>query len=117
MEPSGGSAQAPPQVREGGWRAIGHPSLRLRPDEFRRVELRGVPGEVRYVKSGMGPEEGGHQGALMDRGPVPQEDDGPPEVPQERPEEAHDLCRMIVRGLPPDVEPQVVAPRRDGERR
>jgi len=74
-------AEPPRQVGEIGRGAVGEPALRLRPNKLGRVEFRGVAREVGHLEPRMGGEEAADHRPLVDRGPIPEKDDGPPEVP------------------------------------
>jgi len=97
--------------------AVRQGPLGLRPDELRRVEFGGVAGEPFHLEARVGPEDASDPGARVDRGPIPEEDDRPSEVPEEGAQEGRDGPGGEVGRLKVDVEAQVLAAGRDGEGR
>jgi hypothetical protein len=76
----------------------------LRPDVLRRVEFRGVRGEVVPLDPRPVAKEDLHLAAPMDRAPVPEQGHRAPQVLQQVPEEAPDIQPGEIPGAEPDVQ-------------
>ena len=94
-------------------RAVRHSSLEVVPDEFVRVELGCVAGELLHTKPGMHEEEVTDQDAAMRTAAVPEEHHGAAKVPQQLPEELDHLDRAdVLVAMEPGVQGQATPTRR-----
>ena len=88
----------------------------MRPDILRRVELRGVRGEVFPLDPRPFAREDLHLSAPMDRTPVPEQDHRTPQVLQQVAQEAPDIQPGEILGADPEVERKTPSLGRDRER-
>jgi hypothetical protein len=77
-----GASEKLPKMVQVFWYGIAKTPFELAPDEFIRVEFRGVSRESLGVQPRMGGEESFNRSGLVDRGTVPKEDNGAFKMPK-----------------------------------
>lgn len=87
------------------------------PDLLRRIELRRIRRELFQVQPRVGLAHRLDRWPPVNRAPVPEQDDGAAQMPQECAQKGGDLNSLEVARLEADVQAQMLALGRHGERR
>lgn len=100
------------------WNAVSGRALEVRPDEFRRVELRGVRRKVEGSDPRIGLNKALDLPRLVDRASIPEKNESSPKVFEKVTEESHGLAPADVLGdVEAKVESKMPSSGRDADRR
>ncbi len=101
--PHGGS-EPPVELNHVHGRTVGQGAIGLGPDVFRRIELWRVGRELFHVESWMGGDPLVDFFTAMDRAPIPEQDDGSPQMPEQVLQERSDIQAGEIATTQPKVE-------------
>lgn len=109
------AAEAVPKFSDISWRAIRQSALGMGPDEFVRVEFRGVRREAINTEPFVLSEKLTDDDTPVDRAAIPQEHDRTAQMPQEMAQETNDLHAGDVGCVETEVKPKTFARGRHGD--
>jgi len=96
---------------------VGQRALEVGPDEFRRVEFRGVTRKAVDVQSGMSGKKNFDRASLVRLAVIPEQDHRPPQVLEQMAEKSRHLGGAdVLVAMEMGIEGELPAPGRDGER-
>ncbi len=101
--PHGGS-EHPVELNHVHGHPVGQGTIGLGPDVFRRIELRRVGRELFHVESWMGGDPRSDFFTAMDRSPIPEQDDGSLQMPEQVLQERSDIQAGEIVTAQPKVE-------------
>jgi hypothetical protein len=114
--PAGVRTEATAEVPLVPQQAVGGVAFPVVPDLLWRIELQRVGGELFHMQPRVGVPDRGERRPLMDRALSPPEDDVPPQMTQDRPQEVSHVDRLEMAGLEADIETHGPALGGHGER-
>src|SRR6266487_1287409 len=107
--PAGVVRQAASEVPPVPQQTVGHVAFEVVPELLRRIEFRRIRRERLEMQPRMRLAHRVDSRPAVNRAAVPQQDDGAPEMPQERTKEVGHIDRLEVTWLEADVQPQMLA--------